>query len=411
MNRRVIASGRSCFESRRRKIKCDRSLPCAYCTRTKLQCTYPSKRPNTITDEGGDLATRVQSIECALQSLEQKITHIGNLVNQQSSNRRDRSEKHHRFPIDTTHDLSIPSFSSSQINSLSSQGQNSTPIKATRSHLLQSLPFNDLVDAPQSFELFHPPSANILFLWQSYLDVVDPLLKLFHVPSAQRHVMNMIQGRDAPDAATECVLFVIYYSAMISISAAECRRELDEERSVLIQRYRKGVERALERADFWSSHSITVLQAFVIYLICGRQDENGPDVCALVVVAIGNAMKLGIHINIPGMRVFDLEMRRRLWWQICTLDVRIAEDFGGEPFILETDLRRELPFNINDMSLDPNMGELPNPQPIPPSRYSNSLNQLQIPCTISVLLLQLRMYLFICLSKLWMVMHRHHNPT
>lgn len=55
-------------------------------------------------------------------------------------------------------------------------------------------------------------------------------------------------------------------------------------------------------------------------------------------------------------------MRRRLWWQICTLDVRVAEDFGSEPFIIEPNLRTELPLNVNDISLDPHIGEL-NPQP------------------------------------------------
>ncbi|KAL6876811.1 hypothetical protein J3F83DRAFT_727172 [Trichoderma novae-zelandiae] len=42
MTRRVIVSGRSCLECRRRKIRCDRSLPCACCTRIKLQSRYPS---------------------------------------------------------------------------------------------------------------------------------------------------------------------------------------------------------------------------------------------------------------------------------------------------------------------------------------------------------------------------------
>lgn len=73
-------------------------------------------------------------------------------------------------------------------------------------------------------------------------------------------------------------------------------------------------------------------------------------------------MKLNLHIDVPGMRAFDLEMRRRLWWQICTLDVRVAEEFGREPFILEPSLRTELPLNISDMSLDPDMRELPSQQ-------------------------------------------------
>lgn len=69
-------------------------------------------------------------------------------------------------------------------------------------------------------------------------------------------------------------------------------------------------------------------------------------------------MKLSLHIDIPGLSTFEAEMRRRLWWQICTLDVRVAEVSGSEPFIMEPSLHAKLPLNINDISLDPNIGEL-----------------------------------------------------
>ncbi|KAF7592559.1 hypothetical protein BBP40_012719 [Aspergillus hancockii] len=55
-------------------------------------------------------------------------------------------------------------------------------------------------------------------------------------------------------------------------------------------------------------------------------------------------------------------MRRRLWWQICTLDVRTAEDHGCERSILESSFNTKLPLNINDTSLDANMGKLPQSQ-------------------------------------------------
>jgi hypothetical protein len=69
-------------------------------------------------------------------------------------------------------------------------------------------------------------------------------------------------------------------------------------------------------------------------------------------------MKLSLHIDIPGLPTFESEMRRRLWWQICTLDVRVAEVSGSEPFILEPSLHTQLPLNINDTSLDRHIGEL-----------------------------------------------------
>lgn len=100
--------------------------------------------------------------------------------------------------------------------------------------------------------------------------------------------MSISQGREIPDAATECLMFAIYYSTVISVSVAECRDEFGEEKPLLLQRcgtcysysffylamtlltafrFREGVERALVRANFLSSQDITVLRAFVLYLV------------------------------------------------------------------------------------------------------------------------------------------------
>lgn len=101
MARRVIAPGHSCLECRRRKIKCDRSLPCSYCARIKLQCSYPSWRPNRSSSGESDLAAKVQNLECTLKSLEQKITYIGDLLhaNPELPSRQDHAQREHQFPI------------------------------------------------------------------------------------------------------------------------------------------------------------------------------------------------------------------------------------------------------------------------------------------------------------------------
>ena len=37
---------RSCKECRRRKIRCNRALPCAYCTKINIECIYEVQRPS-----------------------------------------------------------------------------------------------------------------------------------------------------------------------------------------------------------------------------------------------------------------------------------------------------------------------------------------------------------------------------
>ncbi|RHZ46910.1 uncharacterized protein CDV56_100354 [Aspergillus thermomutatus] len=353
MPRRVVASGRSCLECRRRKIRCDRSLPCAYCIRTRIECTYPPPRPadRDAASANRALLARVERLEGVIQSLQSDLSQFRHRlpVSPLLSNTGQEEEGHHVGSA-VEHDLRCSSPASNPSRSLDGRLGHSFPF-----HLGPSPPLGPL----------HPSPSVISTIWQTYLDVVDPVLKIFHVPTVQRQVLSLIRGQPILDAPTECLMFAIYYSTFVAMSAAECQREFHEDRTLLLSRYRTGVEHSLLKANFLNSVDMTVLQAFALYLICGRRDENGPDVCALVGVAIGTAMRIGLHTDgaAMGLAPFEVEMRRRLWWQICTLDVRIAEDHGLEPSIMESAFTTELPSNINDANLDPNMSELPRAQP------------------------------------------------
>ena len=77
------------------------------------------------------------------------------------------------------------------------------------------------------------------------------------------------------------------------------------------------------------------------------------------------AQSLGLHRDGTkfGLSPFDTEMRRRLWWQVCILDVRASEDHGSDPGILDLSFDTEFPLSINDEDLDPEATEFPVPRP------------------------------------------------
>lgn len=52
-------------------------------------------------------------------------------------------------------------------------------------------------------------------------------------------------------------------------------------------------------------------------------------------------------------------MRRRLWWQISSLDGRASEDQGTDPSIGEQSFDTRFPLNINDEDIDPSMKDTP----------------------------------------------------
>ena len=78
-------------------------------------------------------------------------------------------------------------------------------------------------------------------------------------------------------------------------------------------------------------------------------------------IALRLAVGLGLHrdgtnFNLPP---FETEMRRRLWWHICILDTRSAEDHGTDPSIFDPHYDTQLPLNVNDQDLAPDMKEFP----------------------------------------------------
>lgn len=63
-----------------------------------------------------------------------------------------------------------------------------------------------------------------------------------------------------------------------------------------------------------------------------------------------------------GLSPYDTEMRRRLWWQICVLDVRASEDHGSDPSIFDHTFDTKFPLSINDADLDAASKETPKPR-------------------------------------------------
>lgn len=84
--------------------------------------------------------------------------------------------------------------------------------------------------------LLRPHPIMIFFLWSKYLDNVDPVFKLLHSPTAQKLVTKATKEPSSIEAAVNCLLFAIYYSSVLSMSASECYAELEEDRFVLLKR-------------------------------------------------------------------------------------------------------------------------------------------------------------------------------
>lgn len=127
-------------------------------------------------------------------------------------------------------------------------------------------------------------------------------------------------------------------------------------------RYRLGLEYALAKADFLNVPDIVLVQAFVIFLSLLRRHDSPRFVWMMVGMAIRMAQSLGLHrdgSHFKNLSPYDVEIRRRVWWTICMLDVRASEDQGTEYTIPIGSFDTKIPLNINDADIGPETKEMP----------------------------------------------------
>jgi hypothetical protein len=183
----------------------------------------------------------------------------------------------------------------------------------------------------------HPTPDRARQYWETYKENVDPLVKVLHVPSFEPTLLDASTHPECIPKGLECLLFAIYYAAVTSIMPDNCQERWGESRSVLLQKYRFATEQALARANFLHCDEMVIVQAFVIFLVLLRRNEDPRKMWTLTGLVVRIAQTVGIHRDGThfGLPPFEIEMRRRLWWQVLILDARASEDHGCDPSIVE----------------------------------------------------------------------------
>jgi hypothetical protein len=121
---------------------------------------------------------------------------------------------------------------------------------------------------PHDIRQLHPSPEHIFCYWQAFKVGVDPLTKIVHVPTTESLIMKAAENLDELGRGPECFMFAMYYAAVTSFSAQDCREKLGAEKPELLSRYRFGVEQSLARAGFLNTQEMIVLQALALFLVC-----------------------------------------------------------------------------------------------------------------------------------------------
>ncbi|RFU30743.1 hypothetical protein B7463_g5617, partial [Scytalidium lignicola] len=210
------------------------------------------------------------------------------------------------------------------------------------------------------------PSPRLVpIYWEAYTTNVNPMLKFLHIPSIKDSFMSAQFSLDGLSRPSQALIFAICFSAVASMSPDGVKSKFGEEKDILFQRLRFAVEQALARANFMGTNELVTLQALVLFLNCiCRQDDDSRVLYTMTGVAVRLAQLQGLHRDgtLFGLPPFETEMRRRLWWNICTLDQRAAEEQGSIPLLCEGSFDTKMPLNINDSEISPDSTSFPEPE-------------------------------------------------
>ncbi|KXG46657.1 Transcription factor [Penicillium griseofulvum] len=186
------------------------------------------------------------------------------------------------------------------------------------------------------------------------------MIAILHLATTAQLVEDASDGLSL-DPASEALLLSICFAAVVSTKPEQLHSGLGLDYQSTVRHYEEAVNQALNRADFVKSAEILALQAAVLYLLCKRVHGDEMIVWAQSAVLIRLAQMQGVHRD--GMKIglspFETEIRRRIWWHICILDMLCSEDQGVDMQIRPGAFDTNFPTNVDGDDLESDMIELP----------------------------------------------------
>ncbi|KAK8070165.1 fungal-specific transcription factor domain-containing protein [Apiospora phragmitis] len=381
---RALISSFACTSCVRRKVKCDRMLPaCSSCVKTKAGCVYrapppPQRRRRRLDQNSGGqrksvvAAAEESDLKARLAQYEQILQEHGLLPdpappavtgeNKTSDEARDgrlifRGGKSRYVSSSVWLDADEAELHDLAEHDNYDENEDANfEIKWSIDPLSAALLGNirNLVD-------FHPSPGDAQKLWTAHSNNVEPLCKILHIPTTTKMVEKVTQQPATASKEDECLLFAIYHFATLSMSDEECLRDFGQSRSTLLPRYSFALRQALVNASWLKTTDMTVLQALVLYLLATRLTTDPHTYWIMTGVAVRIAQRMGLHRNREETELppFEVEMRRRLFWQLIPLDGYAGQISGTSISVPPNSWETKQPLNINDSQIWPGMTKKP----------------------------------------------------
>ncbi|KAL2846864.1 fungal-specific transcription factor domain-containing protein [Aspergillus pseudoustus] len=387
----------SCTVCRRRKLKCDRSLPCGQCVKSKTPdlCVYSAPKSsqkseiptsqsagspsdhrdapssaaslsgtgmyvfdskNRITKPRGRL-DELQELRHRVQTLERALARNDPIHTPESSGYESAPEVRMLDPI-SNKVSSLPDIASFR-------GKNGRTRFRGRSTWELSFRFEqELVDQkrPGTIKEMVPPRNIADELLNLYISTFETTYRILHIPSFLKEYEAYWVNPDAADMFFIAKLLSLMAAASCFTGPAATVNGKDTLHDIAIG-WILGVQSWIASLLVSATAKFDTLQVHCL-LILARQALaiDGDVVWVTSGSLVHSAMIMGLHrdpLRFSKMTPFWAEMRRRLWATILELDLQASVDIGVTPTIDPDQYDCDLPSNCDDTDLTEDMPSSP----------------------------------------------------
>lgn len=121
--------------------------------------------------------------------------------------------------------------------------------------------------ARTSIEDVLPEPVHIYRLWQVYLDRVNPLTKIIHVPTIQPYIVEMASNPNAVAQDYQALLYAIFSMATVALTQLECMQLLGVSKEKALMDFNGATKATLARLNYLKNYSMPALQALALFMV------------------------------------------------------------------------------------------------------------------------------------------------
>lgn len=353
----------TCQSCSRRKVKCDKTIPeCLRCSKGKTECIYqaPPPRQSRKRKHVEEVYERLARYEKILK--ENSLLPDADMHSNSPTGTKDRVEEEEGN--ENTGRFLSGNGKSRYLNGSLWFDVGEINISEDEDEIYSDPISGALLGISQDLLHCHPSHEGAMKLWEAHVQNVEPLIKVLHIPTTRKMVEMVSQKPAMASKTQECLLFAIYHFATFSMTEEECGSVFGQSRTELLEIYQPALRQALVNASWLKTTKIPVIQAYVLFLISIRTESDPHTFWMLTGIGTRIAQRMGLNRDgeTLGLPPFDVELRRRLFWQLLPLDGYAGQVSGTGISMLPDSWDTKQPLNINDEQIWPGMTQKPEEQ-------------------------------------------------